>query len=919
MVVTFISDVLKSLSKERHNISEITFVLPSKRASLFLKYEISKATNTPVFSPEILSIEEFVENLSQLKLASNIELIFWLYKTYQEVFSAEVVEDFDSFYKWGQTLLQDFNEIDRYLIPHNEFFNYLHAVKEVDHWSVGKNKTPLITNYLAFWEKLPKLYRAFKEKLLSEGIGYQGLIYRESVENVEHFIQSNTYNKYVFLGFNALNKAEETILQELLQNKIAEIYWDIDAYFYNNPYHEVGLFARNYSSSWAYYKNNPFSWINNNYTQEKSINIYGLAKNIGQAKYIGNLLQEIKSSGGKMENIAVILADENLLIPVLNSIPKEIEDINITMGFPLAHAPLIMLFEQLFNIHKKQNTFYYKEVVNIIGNPFIKQLYFNGQDIASRVIETIEKDNLIYLTSEKIKELAKGVNNNVTDALFSEQNKSPKEILSSSFKLVTLLKNSLENDKKNNKLNLEYLYKIYTIFVELERLDSTYNYIKDVKTLYAFFKELLQSETLDFKGEPLKGLQIMGVLESRAIDFETVIISSVNEGILPSGKTYNSFIPFDLKLQYGLPTYKEKDAIYAYHFYRLLQRAKNIHILYNTEIDALNTGEKSRFITQLEIEGIHKINHQIVIPSLSSNEVSLKTIEKNNALLSVLKQVAQKGLSPSSLTNYIRNPIDFYNKKVLGMAEYEDVEETVAANTLGTVVHNVLETLYKPVVGENLTIENIKAMKPLVAKLVSKNFKKVYKSGDTTKGKNKIIFEIAKRFVSNFLDLEIKDLKNGNQIKILGIEMEGNTQISIPGLDFPVKLIGKVDRVDSYNGTTRIIDYKTGKVLQNQVEVTQWEDIHSDYDKYSKPFQVLMYALLLKDEEIFSLPLEAGIISFKNLGSGFIKFYKKENEERNANKDSLITNEILNTFQQELSKLILEIFNPEINFTEKEP
>ena len=429
---------------------------------------------------------------------------------------------------------------------------------------------------------------------------------------------------------------------------------------------------------------------------------------------------------------------------------------------------------------------------------------------------------------------------------------------------------------------------------------------------------MLSSETLDFQGEPLQGLQIMGMLESRVLDFETVIISSVNEGVLPSGKSNNSFIPFDVKLENKLPTYKEKDAVYTYHFYRLLQRAKNVYILYNTEADVLTGGEKSRFITQLELEGIHNISHEIIAPSVPVINPNLNIVNKTADTIQRLTEVARKGFSPSSLTNYIRNPIDFYYQKLLKIREQSNVEEIVAANTLGTVVHNTLEDFYKEFIGEFLTVEKIKKLKNKIVERVTYHFTNEYKEGDITKGKNLIIFEIAKRYVSNFLELEINDLKAGNEIKIVAIEAENHVKIEISELTFPVYLTGKVDRVDEYNGVTRIIDYKTGKVENNSVEIINWKDITTDYKKYSKSFQVLMYAYMMQLSGNLSSPVEAGIISFKNLSAGVLKFSKKDKPGAYAKKETLITEETLNSFYNELKQLIIEICNKDIPFTEKE-
>ena len=918
-MTTFIHDVLKDLQNNNQNLSHLTFILPSKRAGLFLKHQLSTVVNQTIFAPQILSIEEFVEELSQLKSISNTELLFEFYTTYTQLTKKENIDSFESFSKWAQILLQDFNEIDRYLIPQEKIFNYLSAIQDLNHWSLEENKTDFVKNYLAFWSKLYNYYTHLTDHLLNKKVGYQGMVYREAVENLEAYVQNNSEKKHVFVGFNALNTSEETIIQELLQNDLAKIYWDIDDVFMNNKKHDASLFTRQHLSTWKFFKNNPFNWITKNYSKEKNISAIGIPKNIGQAKYIGSLLKDLQKNNVSLNNTAVVLGDENLLTPVLNSLPSSIQALNVTMGFPLKSIPLASLFNRLFQLHKTNpNSFYYKDVINIISHQFIRPLlYIEGVDYSSKIIETIDNNNLVYLNKDRLIRIAeKG--SFIIDLLFSSWENSISLALENCSKLILAIKSSLDKNKKSNLLSLEYVFRFNELFNELTRLNSEHQHIKDISTLYSIYKELLSSETLDFQGEPLQGLQIMGMLESRVLDFETVIISSVNEGILPAGKSNNSFIPFDVKLENNLPTYKEKDAVYTYHFYKLLQRAKNIYIIYNTEADVLTGGEKSRFITQLELEGIHKINHQIIAPQVPSIETHLNVIKKTDALLQQIVQTANQGFSPSSLTNYIRNPIDFYYQKILKIKDHDDVEETVAANTLGTVVHNTLEDFYKPLIDSFLTVETIKSLKPKIEQTVTYHFKNEYKEGDITKGKNLIIFEIAKRYVSNFLDLEIKALKAGDKIKIIAIEANNDIEINIPELDYPIRVRGKVDRVDECNGVTRIIDYKTGNVQGNQVEIVNWEDITTDYKKYSKSFQILTYAYMMKQSQKINLPIEAGIISFKNLKEGFLKFAKKDKSGSYAKKDTLITDDTLVAFEIELKRLILEICNQKIDFTEKE-
>ncbi|WP_179333894.1 PD-(D/E)XK nuclease family protein [Winogradskyella costae] len=917
-MISFIKSVLVDLQKKQLKLEDLYFILPSKRAGVFLKHHLSTLIDKPIFAPQILSSEEFVEALSGLQNLPNTDLLFRLYETYKELTKADEQESFESFSKWAQILLQDFNEIDRYLIPQDHIFDYLNAIKELHHWSLDPNQTELIKNHLKFWKQLKNYYTAFTDNLIKSKQGYQGLIYREAVGNLESYMANCEGKTHVFLGFNALNTAESQIIQGLLKNELAHIYWDIDKAFIDDPIHDAGLFTRQHRKQWEYFETHPFNWVTNHYNEPKNIQAIGIPKLIGQAKYIGQLLEELTEKESNLSNIAVVLGEEQLLLPVLNSIPKNISKLNVTMGLPLQFVPLASFFEQLFNVHKNNGKqFYYKDVISLLSHPSVYPLFeTESGNVSSYIVADIQKNNTVYIKVEELIQLATSHNDLIT-LLFKSWNNTPEIGLKYCSDLILRMKANFDGDKQNHSLELEYLYRFNALFNQLTELDSTYKHLKSVAALQSIYKELLSSETLDFKGEPLEGLQIMGMLESRVLDFETVIISSVNEGILPSGKTNNSFIPFDVKIEKKLPTFKEKDAVYTYHFYRLLQRAKNVYILYNTEIDALKGGEKSRFLTQLEVEGIHNVKTSIVSPDVPIIEQKLTEIIKTPSVIKQVKVLSGKGYSPSSLTSYIRNPMDFYYDKILGIKEFDEVEENIAANTLGSVIHNSLEDFYKPLEGVILTIEHLKDFKSRTKGMVTKHFEELYNKGGFSQGKNLIIFEIAQRYISNFLDLELNSLKQGNEIKILSIEADEAIDIKIEGLDFPIKLKGKVDRIDSFNGMTRVIDYKSGKVEQNKVEIVNWEDLTSDYDKYSKSFQILCYAYMMRQQNLIELPIEAGIISFKNLSEGLLKFGKKTSSHART-KDQLITNETLDNFEIELKKLITEICNPELHFTEKE-
>ncbi len=909
---TFLKEVLSELHDRAENISDLIFLVPSKRAGLFLKKELLDIyPNQTFFAPEILSIEEFITTISGLQQIDNIQTLFEFYETYLNTHSHLEKENFETFSNWAQTLIYDFNEIDRYRIDHKSFFAYLSGIQDLNHWYLQKEKTELVKNYITFWESMLEYYNNFKQHLLQKKIGYQGLLYRKAAEDIHQYIKIEK-RKHVLVGFNALNNAEQFIFQSLLEAGIGEIFWDADQFFMENTYHEASLFLRSYKNQWEYYKTKPFQWIKNNFSDQKNIKLIGAPKYVGQAKFIGKILKSIPQS--KMEKTALVLADEALLQPVLNSLPNTVDALNITMGLPLKEVPLSSFFELLFNLHKNPNSkgLYYRSILEILNSLPSHRLLGHT---SKKIITVITRENSVFLTLEKLQEYANEKEKEVLKLIF-EPWRETTTALHNCRKLIQLLKQSL--DKEKNALELEYVYHFHVVFNKLFTLHNTYKYLSTIGTLHSLYKDILTTETLDFSGEPFRGLQLMGMLESRCLDFETVIISSVNEGILPSGKSINSFIPYDLKRAYNLPTYKEKDAIYTYHFYRLIQRAKQVYLIYNTENEGVGGGEKSRFLLQLDID--KRPNHTIEKYTVSSEVPRLSNkllqIKKNEGILSKLKELGAHGLSPSALTSYIRNPIDFYYNYILGIKETDEVEETIAANTLGTVIHNALETFYKPLENTFVTVDAIKKMHHQIDSEIKYQFKKEYSGLDITQGKNLLIFEVAKRYIQNFLKSELKLLNSGVQLKILAIESNLKTQVQIPELDFPIYIKGKVDRIDELDGQVRVIDYKTGRVSRSDIVLMDWENMTKDY-KYSKAVQVLAYAYMQYTQNLASdAAIHAGIISFKNLKEGFLKFGTKESVRGKANHQ--ITKEVFDEYLIQLKKLILEIYAIKIPFTEKE-
>jgi len=902
-MITFLEETLAKIKEETSALSELVIILPSKRACGFLLNHLKSSADKTFFPPKISSIEEFIQEISNLKIIDPTELLFESYKVYLKVISNQEKDSFEVYSSWATPLLNDFNEIDRHLISTNSFFNYLSTIKNINHWGVQNEQTQLVKNYLKFWNSLPSFYDLLRTELIHKNQGYQGLIYREAAENIEYY-KSNSSNKtHIFIGFNALNTSEQTIIQELLEVDQTRIYWDIDQFFYNDKIHNSSYFIRKYMSTWSFFKSNPIAYISNNYSSHKNIDIIEAQKNISQVKYIGDLLSKLNIS--ELNQTAVVLADENLLIPLLHSIPKNVEKVNITMGISLKQFPITDFFILLITLHNSATEqYHFKDVVTILNHPITSKIYPDS----SSIIERITANNLTYLSIDKLLALSSDKERPPLRLLFSSWNNNSARGLSVCLEIIDFFKNT-------NSLSIERaaLYQVFNVFKKIEALNNKFEHFTSVKIFQQLFSEIINTTTIDYQGDAYNGLQIMGVLETRVLDFKNIIVASLNEGVLPSGKSNNSYITNDLKKEYHLPTYTEKDAIYTYHFFRLLHRAKNITLLYNNFSDGLSTGEKSRFISQIEFEENprHKIRKSIISPAILNHKEELRSVEKTDDIIQKIKQIAKEGFSPSSLTSYIRNPIDFYLQRVLKINQNKTVEETVAANTLGTIVHDTLEVFYKPLEGKNLKLDVLEAMKIKIASEIEKQFKKTYRDGIYDKGKNLIIFEVAKQFILNFINYEINDIKKGNEIRILKIESKLAFDFPPNELDSVIRVKGKVDRMDEYNGTLRIIDYKTGVVEPRDLEISDWDTLTSDY-KYSKALQVLAYALMANQTSNYE-NIEAGIISFKRLKKGFIKFTYK-----GAHKQTNISQDVLDKYTLELRKLILEISNKVIPFNEKE-
>ncbi|MEO9502515.1 PD-(D/E)XK nuclease family protein [Nonlabens ulvanivorans] len=910
---TFLHDVISSLYSQNYNLSKLTYVVPSRRVATFLNKTIAAFLEQPIFEPIVYSVEDFISHTAQVEIASDVDLLFDFYNSYLKIEGNNTADSLDEFITWAPTILKDFNEIDRFLVPPSDFFNYLGNLKELEqgHWSILEPKTEMIEKYLHFWKRLELYYSQFTKDCTINGIVYQGLAYRLAFAKAEY--QSTQYSKetpIIFLGLNALNKAEEEIIKIFLDSNNAKIFYDSDLYFQENQYHEAGRFIRRYKSHWNYFEQHNLNITSNNFNAPKSINMIGTSGPIGMCQVAGKLINKLNLESINLDTTAIVLADEALLLPLLSAIPESAKHLNITMGLTLDKTPLASFFNQLIKlkVEATDQGFYYKNVIAVLESHFSSLL---DQTAVKELMNTIHKENLVYIPFLEA--------NQDTANLYINQLRSEVITTTNLINYLSNISDALQSkliENENKRLELEQLLGIHSVIEQIRSIIDVQSGITDLRTIQYLFKQFLPQKKLDFIGEPVKGLQVMGLLETRALDYENIIMLSVNEGILPAGKSTASYIPYDMKIKFGLPTYTDKDSVYAYHFYRLLQRCNNANFIYNSETNSLGGGEKSRFLMQLETSGIknHTINHSLYANKITTEKTDTLSINKDNHYFDRLGKIAISGFSPSSITSYIYNPIDFYKSKILKINDIEEVEEDMAANTMGTMIHKTLESLYLQYIDQVLDRIHFKDIRERLNNAINKAYLDSYNTIHDPQGKNIIMYEVARHYVSKMIAYDEELVKNGNILIIRKLEVRYSTTIEINSIG-SVKLHGEVDRIDELNGQIRIIDYKSGMVGKSNVgvEPDNYQALITDYDK-SKAFQVLMYAFLYSKNNEFT-ECVAGIISFKNFKEGFIPYSVKNGRSFQPRPIDVFE---LEKFEEQLHQIIIELYNKDIALTAKD-
>ena len=890
----FLSKIISELLSETSDLSQTAVVLPGKRPVVFLK-QILKEQKYEGFLPEFFTVDELIKKISGKQHIQGISL--WLFgcDVYKKIYPEETLENF---LKWFPTLLKDWDDMLKFSEEDKAVLEYMLDDERIKNWgeTLGDGDNARKRN-LNFWKKMNVFLPKLKENLQAKGWATDGMIHEMVREKIGDFAEE-TETKFVFCGFNALTPLEEKLIRELLQKGKAECFFQADEYYIKDLKQEAGKFLRKHMHWKEFNENRKYQWIENSFCEEKNIKVYEVAGNVAQTKILPEILQEIPKEN--YSKTAVVLLDENLLLPSLDAV-SFVDNLNITMGFPIKNLGFSGAVKKLFylqkQLEKNDKSYYYMDVFSVL-----EEFPKNEEDgkIIGRFTEKIEDENIVYISKKMMQE-------HLGELSYFQlfEKRTAAELLEDLSNFCYQLKFREIDDILYENVSL-----FETTFKILKNHMKDYDFEISIDALEVLMNQLVNSENLDFQGEPLEGLQFMGLLETRLLDFENIILLSVNEGKLPLGNTQNTYLPFDVRRNFGLNTFLENDSIYAYHFYRLLQNAKNIYLLYNALGSGVNTGEKSRFITQMEMESPHKMEHIVIENTSEPILQELIIIEKTEKVLEKLNEWKDR-ISVSHLISYLYNPIDFYLNNILKARETEEIEEELSQRNYGNLVHYALEELYGEIKGKILKENDIEDLKSKINEAIDSAISELKHQPELyERGMNYIHKSMAAKVVEHILDYDLGLIKAGNSLEIISLENRINAEFSMDENGEKINFIGYIDRIDRLNGVVRVIDFKTAKAKNLSVKPKEekLEDFMSSADS-KQALQLSIYAYMVLHNEKFSVnQLQCGIWSFAEIGKGVqtLKIYDNEN----------IDNENVSICMNSIKNIILEILNPEIPFKE---
>lgn len=914
---TFLAEVAQLLrANHPDDLDQVTVVFNNRRSGLFLRKQFAAMDGKPYFLPNIIGIDELIAELGGLQIVPNEFLLFELYHIHCTIGGENrKFTTFEDFISFGDMMLADFSEIDLYCVDAEQLFSNLHELKAIGEWDVESGElTEFQKRYLEFYKSLYQYYDMLHQRLLSQGKAFGGMAYRHVAENIEALAPQGPQHKIYFVGFNALSTSENMIIRHYVHLGKGELVTDGDAYYFNDKNQEAGHFLRKLHQE-GFPTN--YEYQDHFANSHKQVTIVSCPEQVLQCKYAAQLLAEQvrNNPDNPIEQTAIVLADEALLLPTLNALPHEIKTANITMGYPFRNTAIYSLTTKLFSLHqrRRQDLFYHQDILETLTDIGICNI-LGIKDIHARLTHQLSQQHIIYATADEIETLCRKMRGDASaiSFLFSATAPSPDEFLDMVAQLVKLLysKKAFDKDPKEQ----ESLACLWEILQHFQSLQDEYHFIDNLNVLNKIYTRMAQRRSVSFYGEPLKGLQILGVLETRNLDFKRVILISANEGTIPSGRTNNTLIPYNLKVSFGIPTFHDKDAVYAYNFYRLLQRADQIHLIYNTESDGMGKGAPSRFILQVRRElAPHYPNnidlHEQVLsaPNAIYEPKTQLCYPKTEPILHRIKSIATKGFSPSALNKYRNCQLRYYYENVLSVKENDTVSEDLERNELGSYIHAVLEEIYSQGKGQPMSADTLQQSLDHIEELLNQVLEQQFHHGRSHLGRNHYLESVAKMQITKFLKTEIDQLRKGIPITIIGLEEELSQQISltINGQTYQATIAGIADRIDQWKETIRIIDYKTGRVDAKELDVKEPEP---EWGKVpDKWFQVMLYTWLYQVTHHTDTPHLAGIYPLGHLGAEFMPAYWE--------KEQFLTAAHHANFEQMLYQLVSDILDPNIPFT----
>lgn len=899
---------------------DVAIVVPNKRAQQRLYLEMSELVSTPIFAPTVLAMDDLIQSLSPLTPIDTPEQLVELFNVYK-VADYKNDNSFLSFMNWSRTFLHDIDEIDQYLTDANQIFTNLSDIKNID-LSFQGELSDNQRKYLDFYVHLKDLYSSFKTHLFSLKKGYKGMIYRDVVENIETYAKNFPYKKIIFAGLLSLAPAEQKIARYFRENAEVEFLFDLDEFYYKNEKLNIGKMVEEVKQTVRLEK---IANISQDYREvAKKVTVTGASQSMGQVLAAVDILNGMDEE--ERNETAVVFADESLLLPFVHAYGYK--NCNITMSYPARHTAAFHLLQDLMTAAQNyrrlnhldasghpvaSSGYYHKDVFTLLQNPlFVSALFADIKDFNEAKTEIL-KLNHVFISKKQLDEKLK----------FEFPNLAAEGHDFFAVVCDFLLKVAVALDPEAYAIDCAVLKLLAT---ELTKVDEILNQfdpiLLDFRTISMFIDEQIGNLGIPFLGNPDKGLQLMGILETRTLDFKNLIILSVNEGIIPAGKSTDSLILFELKKGFHLPTYEHKDTTYAYHFFRLLQRASTVHLIYNTDTSS-SANEISRFIRQLEFE-VKKQNLQDTITIEKLNVSVRPRIEVQNRVIEIAKtdatiaKLRDLTYSASKLSDYINCPLQFYLKHVAEIEPQQSIDENIEQNVVGSVMHKVLENLARDIQ------KNPDDFKEIIQKFGDKLDNGDYlkncfylndavRDQDLTKGKLLLAVEVVKEQLKKYFTYFEKELENDDlAIKIIEPEKRMLSSLEVDGISFCIK--GFADLVELRNGKIAIMDYKTGKI--HSLNYENMVDVFSNPDKHQL-CQLLMYAYLyckLTNENPENIT--CALVSFQKLMSGEKCICPPTNETSGTLLS--ITEDLLAAFEEQLKSILTEITSTEIPFSQTE-